>query len=58
MQLNKYNLGDVVMVQATIKQIILNNDGKITYCVSFPEDADDIYCDAANVSEELITTVF
>lgn len=58
MQLNKYNLGDVVLVQAKVQKIILNTDGTITYVITFPEDADDIYCDAANVPEELITTVF
>ena len=58
MQLNKYNLGDVVMVQGKVQKIILNTNGTITYGIIFPEDADDIYCEAAHVSEELITTVF
>ncbi len=58
MQLNKYNLGDVVMVQGKVQKIILNTNGTVTYGVTFPEDTDDIYCDAANVPEELITTVF
>ena len=58
MQLNKYNLGDVVMVQAKVQKIILNEDGTITYGLSFPKDEDDLYCECAHVSEELITTVF
>lgn len=58
MQLNKYNLGDVVMVQGEVKAISLKLDGTITYSITFPKDADDWACDEAVVSEELITTVF
>lgn len=58
MQLNKYNLGDVVMVQAKVQKIILNTDGTIQYGLSFPIDDEDMYCDTAHVAEELITTVF
>lgn len=58
MQINKYNLGDVVMVQGKVTTITLNLDGSITYGVSFPTNEEDLYCDAANVSEEIVTTVF
>ncbi len=58
MQLNKYNLGDVVMVQGEVKALTLKPDGTIIYTIAFPYDDKDIYCDRANVQEELITTVF
>lgn len=57
MQLNKYNLGDVVMVQGTIRNISLSTKGELTYTIYFNNDEQD-YDEYATVHEELITTVF
>lgn len=57
MQLNKYNLGDVVMVQGKIRDISLSTKGEVTYTIYFNDDKSD-YDEYATVQEELITTVF
>ena len=57
MQLNKYNLGDVVMVQGKIRDISLSTKGEVTYTIYFNDDKSD-YDEYATVPEELITTVF
>ena len=57
MQLNKYNLGDVVMAQGTIRAISLSPKGEVTYTIYFNKDEQDFY-EYATVQEELITTVF
>ena len=57
MQLNKYNLGDVVMVQGKIRDISLSTKGEVTYTIYFNNDEQD-YDEYATVHEELITTVF
>lgn len=59
MQLNKYNLGDVVMVQGAIREIHLTEDGKVEYKIHFSLDKFDyIDYDYALVSEEIVTPVF
>ena len=57
MQLNKYNLGDIVRVQGTIRDISLSPKGEVTYTIYFNDDKSD-YDEYATVQEELITTVF
>ena len=57
MQLNKYNLGDVVLVQGKIRDISLSTKGEVTYTIYFNNDEQD-YDEYATVHEELITTVF
>ena len=57
MQLNKYNLGDVVLVQGTIRDISLSQKGEVTYTIYFNNDEQD-YDEYATVPEEIITTVF
>ena len=56
MQLNKYNLGDVVLVQGKIRDISLSTKGEVTYTIYFNNDEQD-YDEYATVHEELITTV-
>ncbi len=58
MQLNKYNLGDVVMLQGTITSISIEDEGGIHYCIKLEELNPNEFPNTVYTREDCIRTVF